>query len=131
MRFMLFMLPGLPSDAGAENWTPTREAVEAMTRYNKSMQDAGIVLDLNGLHPPSEAARVTFPEGKPQVLDGPFTESKELVGGYWIIDVKSREEAIEWAKRCPIGGEGPMIEVRQIFEMSEFPPELQEAARLE
>ena len=131
MRYMLFMLPGQPpSSADQDNWTPSREAVEAMTRYNKSLQEAGVLLDLNGLHSPEEAVRIAFPGGRPQVVDGPFAETKELVGGYWIIDVKSREEAIEWAKRCPIGGEGPMIEVRQIFELSEFPEELQEAARL-
>ncbi len=130
MRFILFMLPGLPAEAADEDWTPPLEVVEAMTRYNRSMQEAGILLDLNGLHSPGEAVRVTFPAGRPQVTDGPFTEAREMVGGYWIIDVKSREEAVEWAKRCPIGGEGPAIEVRQIFEMSEFPAELQEAARL-
>ncbi len=126
MRFMIFMLPGIQS----EEWMPSREAIEAMTRYNQSLKDAGVLLDLNGLHPPSEGVRLTFPEGKPQVTDGPFAEAKELVGGYWILDVRSREEAIEWAKRCPIGGEGPTLEVRQIMEMSEFPEDLQEAARL-
>ena len=131
MRFMLFMLPGQPPSSETEdNWTPSLEAVEAMGRYNKSLQEAGVLLDLNGLHSPEEAVRISFPDGKPQVIDGPFAETKELVGGYWIIDVKSRAEAIEWAKRCPVGGEGPMIEVRQIFELSEFPEELQEAARL-
>ncbi len=130
MRFMIFMLPGLPPEETGENWVPPREAVEAMSRYNKSLQEAGVLLDLNGLHSPAEAVRLTFPEGRPTVLDGPFAESKEMVGGYWLIDVKSREEAVEWAKRCPVGGEGPMLEIRQIFEMSEFPAELQEAARL-
>jgi hypothetical protein len=129
MRFMLFILPGLPPST-EDNWTPSREAVEAMSRYNRQLQEAGVLLDVNGLHSPRGAVRITFPGGKPRVIDGPFAGTKELIGGYWIIDVKSKAEAIEWAKRCPIDAEGPMIEVREIFEMSEYPPELQEAAWL-
>ncbi len=95
-----------------------------MSRYNRQLHDVGVLLDVNGLHSPNEALRLSFPGGKSQVVDGPFAETKELVGGYWIIDVKSKAEAIERAERCPIDAEGPMIEVRQIFEISGFPPEL-------
>ncbi len=129
MRFMLFIHPGLPPST-EENVIPSREAIETMSRYNRQLREAGVLLDVNGLHSPSEAVRISFPGGKPQVVDGPFAETKELVGGYWIIDVKSKAEVIEWAKRCPIDAEGPMIEVRQIFEISDFPPELREAVWL-
>jgi hypothetical protein len=126
---MLFIHPGLPSSI-EENLIPSREAIEAMSRYNRQLREAGVLLDVNGLHSPNEAVRISFPGGKPQVVDGPFAETKELVGGYWIIDVKSKAEAVEWAKRCPIYPEGAMIEVRQIFELSDFPPELREAVWL-
>ena len=96
-------------------------------KYNASLQKAGVLLALDGLHPPSTGARVTFADGKPKVTDGPFAEAKEVLGGYWMIDVKSREEAIEWAKRCP-AGPNEMIEVRQVQEMSDFPADVQEAA---
>jgi hypothetical protein len=99
----------------------------AMMKYNESLQKAGVLLALDGLHPPSTGARVTFPGGKAKVVDGPFSEAKEVLGGYWMIQVKSREEAIEWASRCP-GSENEMIEVRQVQEMSEFPPEIKAAA---
>jgi hypothetical protein len=108
---------------------PPAEAVAAMTRYNDELTKAGVLLSLDGLHSPSEAVRVEFPSGKPPVVkDGPFTEAKEMIGGYWVIDVKSQDEAIEWAKRCPIGEGAAEIELRQVFEMSEFPPDLQAAA---
>ena len=92
-----------------------------------SLQKAGVLLALDGLHPPSMGARVSFAGGTPKVTDGPFAEAKEVVGGYWMIQVKSREEAIEWAKRCP-GSENETIEVRQVQEMSDFPDEIKEAA---
>jgi len=87
-----------------------------------------VLLGLDGLHPPIKGKRVKFAGGKPRVTDGPFTESKELVGGYWMIQVKSKEEAVEWAKRAPMQ-DGDIIEVRQVQELSEFPPEIQAAAR--
>jgi len=111
--------PGtMPEDVGA---------VGAMMKYNQALQDAGVLLYCDGLHPPSMGARVTFPGGKPKVIDGPFAEVKEVLGGYWVIDVKSREEAIEWAKRCP-GSESETVEVRQIMELEDFSPEVQEVA---
>ena len=126
MRFMMLMIP--KGYEGAKPGTvPDAEAVAAMMRYNESLQKAGILLALDGLHPPSTGARVSFPGGKPKVVDGPFAEAKEVLGGYWMIQVKSREEAIEWAKRCP-GSENETIEIRQVQEMSDFPPDVQEAA---
>ena len=96
-------------------------------KYNTALQQAGVLLALDGLHPPSMGARVSFESGKPKVSDGPFAESKEVLGGYWMIDVKSREEAIEWAKRCP-GSPNEVIEVRQVQEMDDFPADVQQAA---
>ncbi len=116
MRFMMLMIPKGYGDAPAGT-TPDPESVAAMAKYNDSLQRAGVLLGLDGLHPPAEGARVSFPGGKPHIADGPFSEAKEVVGGYWIIQAKSREEAIEWATRCPVSdGEG-VIEVRQIFDM--------------
>src|SRR3954447_4527697 len=121
-RFMLFMYPNISTEEYSEG--PSVEAVEAMTAYNEALTQAGALLAADGLHP--EAARVS----KSGVTDGPFSEAKELVGGYWIIQAKDREEALEWAKRVPLEGES-FVEVRQIFELSEFSEEIQEAARLE
>ena len=126
MRFMMLMIPKGYEQA-APGTMPDVKSVEAMMKYNESLQKAGILLALDGLHPPSMGARVTFPGGKARVTDGPFAEAKEVVGGYWMIQVKSKEEAVEWAKRCP-GSENEMIELRQVQEMSEFPPEIQKAA---
>ncbi len=99
-----------------------------MAKYNSSLTKAGVLLGLDGLTPPAKAARVSFSGGKPSVRDGPFAESKEMVGGYWLIQVKSRDEAVEWAKRAPML-DGDMIEVRQIPEMEDFPADVQAAAR--
>jgi hypothetical protein len=96
-------------------------------RYNEELQRAGVLLALDGLHPPATGARISFENGKPTVTDGPFAEVKEVLGGYWMIDVESRAAAIEWAKRCP-GSPNEIIEVRQVQEMSDFPPDVQQAA---
>ncbi len=125
MRFMMLMIPK-GYEKAEPGTVPTAEAVAAMMKYNEQLQKAGVLLALDGLHPPSTGARVTFAGGKKKVTDGPFTEAKEVVGGYWMIQVKSREEAIEWAKRCP--GDDCTIEVRQVQEMSDFPPDVQQAA---
>ena len=98
-----------------------------MMKYNEALQKAGVLLALDGLHPPSTGARVTFAEGKPRVTDGPFSEAKEVLGGYWMIQVKSKEEAIEWATRCP-ASENEIIEIRQVQEFADFPADVQEAA---
>ena len=125
MRFMLLMIPKGYEQA-APGAMPDAKAVAAMMKYNESLQQAGVLLALDGLHPPSMGARVSFPGGKPKVTDGPFAEAKEVLGGYWMIDVKSREEAIEWASRCP-ASENEVIEVRQVQEMSDFPEDVRQA----
>jgi hypothetical protein len=106
---------------------PKAERVAAMMKHNESLQKAGVLLGLEGLHPPSMGARVSFSGGKPTVTDGPFTEAKEVVGGYWMIQAKSKEEAIEWAKRCPMG-DNEIIEIRQVQEFADFPADVQKAA---
>jgi hypothetical protein len=126
MRFMMLMIPK-GYDTAAPGTVPDAAAVAAMMKYNESLQKAGILLALDGLHPPSMGARVSFSGGKPKVTDGPFAEAKEVIGGYWMIQVKSKEEAIEWASRCP-GSENEIIEVRQVQEMSDFPADVQQAA---
>jgi hypothetical protein len=103
------------------------EAVAAMMKYNEALKNAGVLITLDGLHPPSMGARVSFAGGTPVVTDGPFTESKEVIGGYWMIEVASREEAIAWAKRCP-ASHNEVIEIRQVQEMADFPPDIQQAA---
>jgi hypothetical protein len=125
MRFMMIMIPNIPDEA---DWTPDPEAVAAMSRYNEELTKAGVLLGLDGLHPGSKGARVGFSGGKATVTDGPFTEAKEMVGGYWLIQARSKEEAVQWATRCP-AADGDVIEVRQVYEMSEYPAEVQEAAR--
>lgn len=127
MRFMMLMIPK-GYESAAAGTMPSAEAVAAMSKYNESLQKAGVLLALDGLHPPSMGARVSFAGGKPKVTDGPFSEAKEVLGGYWMIQVKSREEAIAWASRCP-AGENEVIEVRQVQEWSDFPPEVQEALK--
>jgi hypothetical protein len=126
MRFMMLMIPK-GYETAAPGAMPDPKALAAMMKYNESLQKAGVLLALDGLHPPSAGARVSFPGGKPKVTDGPFAEAKEVLGGYWMIQVRSKEEAIEWASRCP-GGENEVIEVRQVQEMSDFPADLQQAA---
>src|SRR3979411_1996628 len=126
MRFMMLMIPK-GYDKAAPGTIPDAKAVAAMMKYNESLEKAGVLLALDGLHPPSMGARVSFEGGKPRVTDGPFAEAKEVVGGYWMIQVKSREEAIEWAKRCP-GSGNEVIEVRQVQEFADFPQDVQKAA---
>jgi hypothetical protein len=125
MRFMLLMIPNIPED----RWTPSADDVSEMMAYNEQLTKAGVLLALDGLHPSAKGARVTLQGGKKTVTDGPFTEAKELIGGYWIIQAKSKEEAVEWAKRCPLD-EGNIIEVRQIAELEDFPEDVQAVGRL-
>jgi hypothetical protein len=126
MRFMMLMIPR-GYEAAAPGAMPPAEAVAAMMKYNEELKEAGVLITLDGLHPPSMGARVSFETGKPVVTDGPFTESKEVIGGYWMIDVQSREEAIAWARRCPAAN-NETIEIRQVMEMADFPADLKEAA---
>ncbi|MFC3550196.1 YciI family protein [Lysobacter cavernae] len=126
MRFMMLMIPKGYENA-APGTVPDAEAVAAMMKYNEALQKAGVLLALDGLHPPSMGARVSFASGKPQVTDGPFAEAREVLGGYWMIQVKSKEEAIAWASRCP-ASDNEVIEVRQVQEFSDFPADVQKAA---
>jgi hypothetical protein len=129
MRFLVL----LKADAGSESGQlPSQDMIEAMTAYNEELVKAGILLAADGLHPSSRGARVHFAGANRTVVDGPFTETKELIAGFWMIDVKSREEAIEWVKRCPkpLEGDEAVIEIRQVFEAEDFgdnfTPELRE-----
>ena len=126
MRFMMLMIPK-GYETAAPGTMPDAKGVEAMMKYNESLQKAGVLLALDGLHPPSMGSRISFAGGKPKVTDGPFAEAKEVLGGYWMIQVKSKEEAVEWASRCP-AGENEIIEIRQVQELSDFPADVQEAA---
>lgn len=126
MRYMMLMIPGGYATA-APDAMPSAEAVKAMMKFNEDLKNAGVLLSLDGLHPPAVGARVSFKGRKPLVTDGPFAEVKEVLGGYWIIDVGSRDEAIAWASKCP-AGEDDVIEVRQVQEMSEFPEDVRKAA---
>ncbi len=126
MRFMMLMIPK-GYETAAPGTMPPADAVSAMMKYNEELQSAGILRALDGLHPPSMGARVSFAGGKPQIIDGPFIEAKEVLGGYWIIDVPSKEDAVAWAAKCP-GSENETIEVRQIQEFGDFPDNVKEAA---
>jgi hypothetical protein len=126
MRFMMLMIPKGYESAPAGTM-PDAKAVAAMMKYNESLQKAGVLLALDGLHPPSMGVRVSFAGGKAKATDGPFAEAKEVLGGYWMIQVKSKEEAVAWAMRCP-GSDNEMIEVRQVQEFADFPADVQEAA---
>ncbi len=128
MRVMVMVKATDSSEAGE---MPSQELLEAMTAYNEELSRAGIMLAGEGLHPSSRGYRVQFDGKKRSVIDGPFAETKELVAGFWIWEVKSMEEAIEWVKRCPNPMPGPSeIEIRQVFSPedfgAEFTPELQE-----
>jgi len=125
MRFMMLMIPA-GYEKAAPGTLPDLEAIARMRKYNESLHKAGILLALDGLHPPSMGAQISFKGGKPKVTDGPFAEAKEVLGGFWILQVKSKEEAIEWAKRCP-ASPNETIEIRQVMEISDFPPDVQEA----
>jgi hypothetical protein len=127
MRFMMFIYP---NERAEEGDLPTAEDVSTMMKYNEELIKAGVMLSGEGLQPTSKGARVTFKGGTPSVTDGPFTETKEVIGGYWMLQVGSREEAIEWAKRVPLMDDTAFIELRQVFEMEDFPPDVQAAAGL-
>lgn len=127
MRFMVIVKANEESEAGV---LPTQEMLTEMGKYNEELVKAGILLAADGLQPSSKGVRVRFSEGKQTVIDGPFSETKELIAGYWIWQVRSKEEAIEWLKRAPFDG-GAEVEIRQVFEASDFgeafTPELREA----
>jgi hypothetical protein len=123
MRFMMIVKADKDSEAGK---LPSEAALAAMAKYNEELIKAGVMLDGLGLQPSSKGARITKQGGKVKVIDGPFAETKELIAGYWLIQVRNREEAIEWAKRIPFdhvhdGGDPGVIELRQVFELEDFP----------
>lgn len=131
MRYMMLMIPKVyQPGSGAkvgEGFAPPADAVEKMSRYNEALAQAGALITLDGLHPPVTGARVAFSKGKASVTDGPYTEAKEVLGGYWMIQAKSKEEAVAWAKRVP-AEDGDVIEIRQVFELSDFPDDVRAAA---
>jgi hypothetical protein len=118
MKFMVLVKANKQSEAGV---MPDEKLLSAMGKFNEELAKAGVLLDLSGLHPSSKGARVRFSGDKRTVIDGPFSETKELIAGYWLLQVKSKEEAIEWVKRCPnpMPGESE-IEIRQVFELGDF-----------
>jgi hypothetical protein len=125
---MMLMYPGPKADSAALPSDP--KVFEAMMKYNEELAKAGVLLALDGLRPTRDGARVRIQHGRKTITDGPFSEAKELVGGYWMIQVRSREEALEWAKRIPLETEADdaFVEVRQVYEMSDFPQEVQKLA---
>ncbi len=114
MRFMMIMKPNIDE----QNWAPDPAAMAEMGKYNDELSKAGVLLALDGLQPTSKGARVSFEGGQATVTDGPFTESKELIGGFWLIQARSKDEAVQWATRCP-ARDGDLIEVRQVYELSD------------
>lgn len=122
MQFMVMMIPDVYKRPVPTDFVPPADAVEKMGKFNEELRKAGVLLALNGLHPPGAAVRVSFDAtSKPKVTDGPFAEAKEAVGGYWMLEVKSRDEAIEWARRCP-AQPGDVLEIRKVFEPEDFGP---------
>ncbi len=119
MRFMMIVKANQDSEAGV---LPSMELLTEMGKFNEKLEAAGVLRSLDGLHPSSKGARVLFKDGQKSVVDGPFSETKELIAGYWIIEVASKQEAVDWALQCPSPHEGDaQIEIRQIFELSDFP----------
>jgi len=133
MRFMMMMIPRVyqpdtpAGEQAGEGFAPPADALEKMMKFNEELAAAGALIALDGLHPALKGARVAFSRGKSTVTDGPFTEAKEVIGGYWMIQAKSKQEAVEWARKAP-AAEGDVIEIRQVFEMSDFPPDVRKAA---
>jgi len=127
MRFMVMVKANEQSE---ENVAPSTEDLDAMSRYNDELVKAGVLLDANGLTSSADGALVQFTDGEPTVIDGPFTEVKELVAGYWVLEVKSREEVVEWVKRVPFEGDEEVeIEIRQVYEADDFGPGFTEDLR--
>lgn len=122
MRFMMIMIPRVYQpdtpleERAGERFVPPEEEVAKMSKYNEELSKAGVLISLDGLHPISKGARVAFSKENVRITDGPNIEAKEIIGGYWLIDVKSKEEAVDWAKKVP-AKDGDIIEIRQIFEM--------------
>ncbi len=133
MKYLMMMIPRVyqpdtpAAERAGEGFVPPADAVAKMMKFNEELAKAGALVALDGLHPLAKGARVSFNGGKAKVTDGPFIEAKEVIGGYWIIQTKSKEEAVDWARRVP-AAEGDAIEIRQIFEVGDFPPDVKQAA---
>ena len=125
MRFMMIMFPPKRAETGV--MPEDTKIFEEMNRYNEELQKAGVLLALDGLQPTSKGARLVLDNGKKKLVDGPFTESKEIVGGYWMIQVRSRDEALAWLQKVPLEP-GSFVELRQVFELSDFPEAMQKIA---
>ena len=121
MKFMMLMIPAVYQGGTkvGSDFTPDPKKMEEMGRFNEQMGKALKIESLNGLHPVTTGARVSFSKGKPTLVDGPFIESKEVLGGYWMVEAKSKEEVVKWAQRCP-ADDGDVIEIRQIFDAADF-----------
>lgn len=125
MKFLMLMIPRLyqpdtpAAEKPGEGWVPELEEMEPMGKFNDELAKAGTIIDIDGLQPLDKGARVSFSMGKAIVTDGPYIETKDVIGGYWIVELKSKEEALEWAQRCP-AQDGDVIEIRPIFEMPDF-----------
>ncbi len=132
MRFLVFMIPGVYQPKNGEktdpHFTPDAEMVAKMGKFNEELKKAGALLSLDGLKPLTTGARLAFSKGKASFTDGPFIEAKEVVGGFWMLEAKSKEQVVDWMKRCP-AQDGDVIEIRQVFEMSDFSADVQAAAR--
>lgn len=121
MQFMMLMIPNVYKDLKKleAGFVPDPKELEKMGRFNEEFGKAVKILSLNGLHPPTRGARVSYGKGKPTVTDGPFIESKEVLGGYWLVEASSKEDLVKWALRCP-AEEGDVIEIRQVFDLTDF-----------
>src|ERR1044072_8461273 len=132
MRLLVFMIPAVYHTKNdkqtAPNFTPDAEMIAKMGKFNEELKKAGALLSLDGLHPLTTGARLKFSGGKASVTDGPSVEAKEVIGGYWMLEAKSKQQVVDWMKRCP-AQDGDVIEIRQVFEMSDFPDEVQAASR--
>ena len=132
MRFLAFMIPEVYQPKNGKNtdpdFTPDAEMMEKMGKFNDELREAGALLSVDGLQPLTTGARLAFSGGKAGVADGPLVEAKEVVGGYWMLEAKSKQQVVDWMKRCP-AQDGDVIEIRQVFEMSDFPADVQTAAR--
>jgi hypothetical protein len=120
MQFMMLMIPGVYRGNKTEpGFVPELEKMEAMGRFNEEMGKSVKIQSLNGLHPLSTGARVSFGQGKPMVTDGPFIETNEVLGGYWLVEAESKDELLKWAQKCP-AEVGDVIEIRQVFDLADF-----------
>jgi hypothetical protein len=126
---MVFMIPGVyqPGQTVAPDFAPPADMIEKMTKFNEELTRAGALIALDGLQPLTSGARIRFSGGKPVVTDGPFVEAKEVVGGYWMLQFKSKQETMDFMKKCP-AQDGDVVEIRPVFEMSDFPEDVQKAA---